>query len=211
MTTLPTFVARILDDLGQNHLAGDLAEELQAGRSSVWVWWQVRAAIIAALFDMVRQRPYLALRAVAVGWTTVMLVEGWVRGRWPFLPRPGFPEWVRQAPFFWVALDAAAYFVSGWVVAQVHRQHRRALVLVTMLFMTLSNAIFIGWRTYYMLTHPPVYAPMMEQRLLLHSVISFLPPLLVLNIAIFLLLPLLVAVGGLWAPGISRQAKPLRG
>jgi hypothetical protein len=210
VTTLPTFVTRILDDLGQRQLAGDLAEELSAGRSRGWLWWQVGAAIIAALVDTIRQRPYLTLRAVAVGWTTVMLVEGWVRGRWPFLPRPEFPEWVRQAQFFRVALDAAAYFVSGWVVARVHRQNRLALVLITMLSMTLINAIFIGWRTYDMLTHPPVYAPMMEQRLLLHSVISFLLPLLVLNITISLLLPLLVAVGGGF-PGISRQPKPIRG
>jgi hypothetical protein len=205
MTRIPDPVIRLLDDLlwrernlgsgdSREALIGDLSEERELGRSRGWLWWQVGAAIVTALFNTIGQHPYLTLRAVAVGWTTVMVVEGLLR--LPFLLRSEFPEWVRQAPFFWVALDAAAFFVSGWVVARVHRQHRLALVLVTMLSMAVTNGIFIFWRTYDILTHPPAYAPLMEQKLLLHNAIPFLLPLLAVNIAIRLLLPLLVAVGG---------------
>jgi hypothetical protein len=49
VTQLPGFVNRLLDDLGQSQLAGDLAEELHTGRRSmVWAWWQAGAGIVRA-------------------------------------------------------------------------------------------------------------------------------------------------------------------
>jgi hypothetical protein len=205
MARTPTLALWFLRTLGSGDsievLIGDLTEECEWGRSRGWLWWQVGAAIIAALLDTIRQHPYLTLRAIAVGWTTVttLIVGGRLLiERLVFPLPPEFPQWVRQAPFFPVAWATAAYFVSGSVVAQVHRQHRLALVLVTMLFMALHNAIIVGWRTYHLLTHPPADASLMGR-------------LSVLNSGIFVLLPLLVAVGGLWAQGISQQPKPARG
>jgi hypothetical protein len=195
MRRTPQRVVQLLDDLGQTELAGDLVEELNAGRSRAWFWWQVGAAIMPALFGTIRRRPFRTLSAVAVGWTTLVIVEFELRRFLVLIPRAEF-LWVTQSPWFSVAWNAAAFLVSGWVVARVHRQHRLALVLVTMLSMALTNAVGIGWYTYYLLTHPLAYGPIFEQGLLLHSVISFLLPVVLVNVAIQLLLPLLVAVGG---------------
>ena len=205
MKALPEFLTQMLDDLGRDGLAGDLDEELSRGRSLGWLAWQVGAAVVSALADPIRQHPLLTLRAVAVGWTTLMAVEVWVRRGLPFLPRPPLPEAVMQASFFWVSWSAAAFFASGWVVARLHRQHRLSLVLITMLSMTVTNATFVAWRTYYMLTTPQAYAPVWEQRLLLHGAIPFLAPLVAINALISLSLPLLVAVGGAF-PRTPRNA-----
>jgi hypothetical protein len=203
MRRTPRRFVHLLDDLGQSELAGDLAEEFSAGRSRGWLRWQVGAGIIAALCNTIRRHPYLTLRAVAVGWTTWILVEGF--GRLPFFLRPEFPEWVREAPFFWPAWDAAAFLLRGWVVARLHRQTRFPLVLVTMLSMELVWALFLGRYTYDLLTHPAPVSPLLEQRLMFHSVIPYTVPLLVLNSVIPLLLPLLVVAGGRLAGTLGPQ------
>ena len=119
MTTLPAFVTRLLDDLGQRHLAGDLAEELHAGRSSAWVWWQVTAAVCSAVSALVRWEPFLAFRAGAVGWIALQIVSG----RLPFSPHPEFMWWVMRSSFS-IPIIAAQYFVTGWLVARIHPRHR---------------------------------------------------------------------------------------
>jgi hypothetical protein len=135
MKTLPTSVTSILDDLGQSHLAGDLTEELQAGRSCLWVWWQVAAALLRGVRTAVRTNRYLALRAVAVGWIALQVLNG----HFPFSPHPGIGAWVQQSGF-WVVLIAMPYLIAGWVVARLHPQHRSAMVLASAAVLILLNA-----------------------------------------------------------------------
>jgi hypothetical protein len=71
MTTIPGCIVRVLDDLGPSHLAGDLAEELHNGRSSTWVWWQVSAAVARGVAMTVLRYPYVAFKAMAVGWVVL--------------------------------------------------------------------------------------------------------------------------------------------
>jgi PadR family transcriptional regulator, regulatory protein PadR len=66
VTTLPRFVTRILDDLGQSHVAGDLAEEVPAAHSAAWVGWQVGAALMRGAVSAFRTHPYLTFRAAAL-------------------------------------------------------------------------------------------------------------------------------------------------
>lgn len=193
MRNLPVFVSRLLDELGQGQLAGDLTEERHAGRSLVWVWWQACAAVVAGLSSTVRRRPYLTVRAVAIGWTTLILVGASVLGLLRVLPRPA---WVMPVlPFVW---QVFTYLACGWVVARLHRQHRLALVLVTMLSMAFANAIVTSyglWHNYYNLTHPHPsdYLLHMSRMRMLSS--AMVP----------LLLPLFVAVGGRY----SRHRDPV--
>ena len=65
MRRLPGFASRLLDDLGQSHLAGDLAEQLASQpRSILWVSWQVSAAILSGAYRQVKANKWLTVRAV---------------------------------------------------------------------------------------------------------------------------------------------------
>ena len=181
MTALPTFVARTLDDLGQGHLAGDLTEELRAGRSSAWIWWQVTAAIVTGVIAFARREPFLVFRAVAVGWIALQIVNGQL----PFSPHLELKSWVAQS--WWSGgIIAAQYAVTGWVVALFHRRYRAGAVIVAAVFLTFTNAIVVAL--------PLVVWPQRDG-------------LSTLVVTVSLLLPLLTVIGGLWVPGISRQPK----
>jgi hypothetical protein len=74
MSTLqpPNVATWLLEHLqpGPNHesLAGDLFEEYQQGRSRIWYWKEVLAAIILGLCRELIAHPVLALRAIATAW-----------------------------------------------------------------------------------------------------------------------------------------------
>jgi hypothetical protein len=197
MRTLPTFVTRILDDLGQSHLAGDLAEEVPAGRSSAWVWWQVSAAVMRGVVSTFRTHPYLTFRAAALGWILLQLLNGQL----PFSPHPEVRGWIYNSPVAAI-LIAAQYFSVGWVIARMHQQHRTALVLASGLFLMVTNGVDVVGRIL-------IVTLMQPTGIAFPSGIGLL--VWVVYTAVLLLLPLFVIVGGLWAPGISRQSKPIRG
>jgi hypothetical protein len=197
MTTLPRFVARLLDDLGQSHLAGDLTEEVAAGRSSAWFWWQVSAAGVRGVVSTCRAHPYLTFRAVALGWILLQLVNGQL----PFSPHPEVKRWIYNSPVA-AMLIAAQYFSVGWVMARMHQQHRTGLILATGLSLMVTNALEVVARTLLVTLMQPTGIAFPSGRGLVVWVVYT---------AVLLLLPLFVLAGGLWAPGIPQQPKPFRG
>jgi hypothetical protein len=197
MRTVPAFVTRILDDLGQSHLAGDLAEELHAGRSSAWVWWQVSAATLRGVVSTFRTHPYLTFRAVALGWILLQLLNAQL----PFSPHPEVRRWIYNSQLAAI-LIAAQYFCVGWLIARLHQQHRAALVLSTGLFLMLTNCLDVVGRML-------IVSLMQPTGIVFPSGIGLV--VWVLYSAVLLLLPMFVIVGGVWAPGVSRQPKPLQG
>ena len=68
MKHLPSFLLHMLDSLGQHDVAGDIAEELRAGRSRVWGLWQVSAAMVGGVSQQVRGHKWAMLRAVLLAW-----------------------------------------------------------------------------------------------------------------------------------------------
>jgi hypothetical protein len=187
VTTLPAVVTRLLDDLGQRELAGDLAEELHAGRSTLWVWWQTSAAVLRGVGAVARTDPYRTFRAIALGWIVTQLLNG----RLPFSAHLEIGAWIRNAPVSGI-LIAAQYFAAGWVVARLHQQHRTALVLATGLFLMLTNTL---WWAYVALL-----VSQMQPTLRLFP--SGLPLLLwCISTAWMLLLPAMTIAGGLWGRG----------
>src|SRR4051812_18562581 len=56
-------------------LIGDLIEQYQRGRSSVWYWRQVLIAIVAGATRDVRDHKVLALRALAIGWGALLFLS----------------------------------------------------------------------------------------------------------------------------------------
>src|SRR4029078_7121622 len=106
MTRIPDPVVRLLDDLGQSQLAGDLTEELHSGRSQVWLWWQVTAAVLCGVVSILRANPYLTFRAMALGWITIAVLNGLL----PFSPRPEIGAWVHQSHSLGVVLVGTYMF-----------------------------------------------------------------------------------------------------
>jgi len=116
-----------------------------------------------------------------------------VSGKLPFSPHPEFMWWVMRSPFS-IPIIAAQYFVTGWLVARTHPRHRVESAVVAGVVLMVTNATFLTFRTILLIRSPAIGASPIQ--------FSDLP---------FLLLPLFALVGGLWAPGMSRQSKPVRG
>jgi hypothetical protein len=87
------------------------------------------------------------------------------------------------------------------LIARLHVQHRRTLVLATGLFLMLTNGVDVVGRML-------IVSLVQPTRIVFPLGIGLVVWLL--YSAVLLLLPLFVIVGGVWAPGVSRQSKPLR-
>src|SRR5262245_45730062 len=74
----PQLAGRLLKRLApaQDHdvLLGDLCEELQRGRSLVWYWAQILAAIVMGSSKGLRSHPIVAARAVVTGLISQLLL-----------------------------------------------------------------------------------------------------------------------------------------
>jgi hypothetical protein len=139
----PAFPAQLLKRLvpARNHdaLLGDLCEEYQNRRSRMWYWAQILAAVLVGTGKDVQAHSLLALRAVAVGITsTIVLIPvrlqlldiatgaGFMWGTtWIGLPRhwhyPYFASWSYRA--FVETEFVLATMASGWIVVRSHRHH----------------------------------------------------------------------------------------
>jgi hypothetical protein len=123
-------------------LIGDLIEQYQSGRSPVWYWRQVLAAIVAGAVSDLRSHKLLTVRVVIFAWAlwwafgyyleeplsrmTGVSVQNWllVSGhetlRWWWL-RLGLPD---------LLFYQFAYAVIGFLVVRFHRTHRASVLLV---------------------------------------------------------------------------------
>jgi hypothetical protein len=87
----------------------------------------------------IRDHRWLAVRALVVGWTALLLF--WVvvarlmrLDDWLFMGgivniRPWWPDPARN-PFVHVAVGAAVNAAAGWLVGRFHRDHRTSMVLL---------------------------------------------------------------------------------
>jgi hypothetical protein len=133
-------------------LLGDLSEEYAAGRSAWWFWWQVLAAIPISITNEVRAHPVLTLRAIAIGWTAMFLlniggsfvqevieVNGYP---WPRVDVPMYSPTAGVTMFIpintWILIYAPvvafvrivlAAYLAGWLVGRLHVRHRVSAVL----------------------------------------------------------------------------------
>lgn len=116
-------------------LTGDLVEEYRSGRSRVWYWREVLAAIAVSFFKEISAHRVRAIGAVAIGWAiwffyqsglSPLLVELFLpfTHKLPLFFSYGTPEglvwWV-----IWLSVRAA----SGWIVARLYRAHATEMVL----------------------------------------------------------------------------------
>jgi len=137
---LPAAAVWLLEAFDVTHnnpaLIGDLTEECSGGRSSVWLWRQVVAAIAYG-------HKLLTIRAVVVGEAAVWL-SSWALIRvlsslvFRLFPHSWF-NWIGwivfPVPLGSIGASIGAVMFAGWIVGRFHREHRTTLVL---LFATLQ-------------------------------------------------------------------------
>ena len=101
-------------------LIGDLSEERENGRSAIWYWRQVLAAVAVSVWGDIRAHkvPMLGAVMTGVGVETVLwglhnaFLEPWL----PKGPMTSFRPWTAN-----LLILAFTQVVTGWLIARTHR------------------------------------------------------------------------------------------
>lgn len=140
----PVLATWLLERFGTHNqpLIGDLMEEYRRGRSVLWYWTQVLAAIVVGSLKQLGAHKLLAIRALIVGYASI------VAGAWLFMP---LNRWILMPWFFsrgWhghavlmlqlvsILPASAVYFGAGWIVGRTHRPNSMAMLLPFITLMT---------------------------------------------------------------------------
>ena len=174
-------------------LVGDLIEQYRQGRSGIWYWRQVLAAILVGNVHDLAAHKMLALRALAIGWTLYYLfsfpvtwagglAENWVSQQ-VILCEPGSfwcQFWRNQ--FSVELLIYVAGGMTGGIVARLHHQYWVAMLSLFAASVLLFECGMISWMVSRSI--PPVPISRVA--------------LIVANLTV-VVRPLSVFVGGMWA------------
>lgn len=152
----PRFSTWLLERLSprpkRESLVGDLREQFHHGRSAWWYRRQVVGTIFAGLIADIAAHKLLAVRALVIGWSAILLLTQFA---WPWLEesrRALFREWgtslwgeseiLRQLWVYYglpfVAVTCLIFMAVGWMVARLH--HRSLPAIVVLFAMTLLIA-----------------------------------------------------------------------
>jgi hypothetical protein len=169
-------------------LAGDLNEEYSRGQRAAWLWRQVLAAIAFTIAKEIYSHKLLTIRAFIAGETAVwlsswglirVLSSHWFRlfSHWSHWWLISWIGWV-LFPLGSIGASMGALMFAGWIVGRFHREHRTTLVL------------FFATLQFFLMT-PEV------SRLLVKSIEQpRFRPYLVFNMALLLVCPIAVLLGG---------------
>jgi hypothetical protein len=185
-------------------LAGDLSEEFLGGRSSTWLWRQVLAAVGFAIAKEIYNHKLLTIRAVIAGEAAVLLsyfaLIRALSSHWFAMFRisvftPLRLPFLSEVLILLLPESMIVFGFGGWVVGRLHRDHRATFVV---LFATLQSIVLLV----------QVFPT------LLHHLIDSIDqprfrPYLEADVAIVLLSPILVLVGGYLARSRSEDRSPM--
>jgi hypothetical protein len=174
-------------------LLGDLIEQYRHGRSGVWYWRQVLAAILVGNVHDLASHKTLALGALTIGWTFYYLFS------FPVTWLGGIAEnWVGQqvivcdpASFwcqFWrnqLSAELMIYVagaVTGGIVARLHHTHWVAMLSLYATSVLIFECGMVGWMVSQTVSPVPMSGV----------------ALIVANLTV-VVRPLSVWVGGIWA------------
>jgi hypothetical protein len=141
---------RLLPSQDIDALLGDLCEEYQHGRSTIWYWMQIVAAIVVGSWKEARTNKSVALGAIAAGVGFQIAV-----GSGLLFVRVA----VRQAgyPVTWLIADLLHFsgdVAVGWVFVRLYRSYGitmllvfRAAMLTVLLILFLWSASVFAIRT----------------------------------------------------------------
>ncbi len=133
-------------------LTGDLAEHASLGGSAGWYWRQVVASILRSWVDTILMHKWLAMRAIATGWTiwaVLFLLRGMLEA--PTLQSAWTPAAI-------TAIRYGNWIVIGWAIGMLHRPHQGAMVLAYTAF-TIVMSLPVVSRAVSIVGHPSYGAP----------------------------------------------------
>jgi hypothetical protein len=112
---------------------GDLDERYRQGRSYLWYWRQALLAIVMSFFNEVGTHKLLTLRAIATGWVVAVVSRRAFNLTWEILS--ALASWSRLWRHGWITIAVQipevvlSGVLAGWLVARLHRQSQKAMVL----------------------------------------------------------------------------------
>jgi hypothetical protein len=139
-------------------LLGDLAEQYRQGHSRLWYWKQVVASVLLSFVSEVWNHRLLALRALTVGWV-IKAICGFA-----FLYIYGTPAkrlftGEIESSLLVAVIGLLAMMFNAWIVAQTHRSHYKAMVLLYLAveligipFTFVTRGIFGAWYWIFLLS-----------------------------------------------------------
>jgi len=133
----PTIARWLLNHFGcspnNETIIGDLDERYRQGRSYLWYWRQALLAIVTSFFNEVGTHKLLTLRAIATGWVVAVVSRRAFNLTWEILSALG--SWSRLWRHGWITIAVQipevvlSGVLAGWLVAKLHRQSQKAMVL----------------------------------------------------------------------------------
>lgn len=140
---LPATAVRLLDSfrVTENNpaLIGDLTEECSGGRSSVWLWRQVIAAIAFTIAKEIYSHRLLTIRAIIVGEAAVLL-GGWAIYKPAVHMMLSIRVHALPGRAFMLFIAMFIFTLGGWIVSRLYRDNPAALVF---LFATLQFIVLM--------------------------------------------------------------------
>jgi len=112
-----------------NALLGDLAEQYGEKNSALWYWRQTLGGIVVSFFKETWGHKWIAGRALMTGWAVWMIFLTMIPLHVPmafFFSHRYLGELVVND----TALPLLVGMLCGWLVAQLHRNQRTAVVLL---------------------------------------------------------------------------------
>jgi hypothetical protein len=143
---------------------GDLVEQFQSGKSTLWYWRQVGSVIMQKVLGDIRQSPAVLVGVMATGPILTVIApsmitaiirivrfDRWlfVRGfGWFYLNGYGLPRSMATHPW-WIA--AALYVLLGWCVGRISQSRQAAVVSMFASSIFISDVALLS---YVLTTHP---------------------------------------------------------
>jgi hypothetical protein len=137
---------------------GDLVEQLQSGKSTLWYWRQVASVIMQKALGDIRQSPAVVVGVMASGLILTVIAptaitaiqhiigfDRWlfVRGfGWFYRNGYGLPRSMATHPW-WIA--TALYVLLGWCVGRISQSRQAAVVLLFAISIFISNSAGLSY------------------------------------------------------------------
>jgi hypothetical protein len=166
MRTPPRLATALLCRLAEptETVLGDLVEQFQSGKSTLWYWRQVASVIMQKVLGDIRESPALVVGVMASGLILAVIAptaitaiiriirfDRWlfVRGfGWFYLNGYGLPRSMATHPW-WIA--TALYVLLGWCVGRISQRRQAAAVSMFASSVFISDLALLS---YHLTTHP---------------------------------------------------------
>ncbi len=165
----PPVATWVLKHFGSRNeaLTGDLVEEYRQGRSTVWYWRQVLMVVVVGCGNEIRTHKLASVRAIITGWAALILSGFLINlalgklyskalvalGLGPMVRAlvalglgPMGLWWRHYYTYAFIFKPCIGGFLSGWLVARLHRRHRGAMV-----FMFVISVLLTGFPEFFRL------------------------------------------------------------